>query len=88
MTAELLMITDEYATSGPHTCTKNIQGDPETYDCWQIVSSGKSITTKVPSAAVSFQITSGGGSVSSTSDLNNGKYEAISPLAAHPKKAP
>ncbi len=83
LTAELLLITDDYTMEGPTVCTNPTSG--ATYDCWQIVASGKSNLTKVTTGNLTFKVTSGSGKVSATANLstptkpenpNNGKYQA------------
>lgn len=93
LTAELLLITDDYSMSGPNVCTNPITGIP--YDCWRIVPSGKSILTKVTTGNLNFKTTSGSGTVSATANLsdptkpdnpNNGKYRAFFTAGSIPER--
>lgn len=78
LTAELLVYRDDYSMQSAGTCIKNILGSDYTYPCWRLVPSGKTIVQKVPKGqgSVVFNVTSGGGVVSTARDLGNGKYEA------------
>lgn len=78
LTAELLVYEDDYSMQSAGTCTKTILGVDISYPCWRIVPSGKTIVRKLPkdTGTVVFNVATGGGVVSATRDMGNGKYNA------------
>lgn len=78
LTAEVMLLRDDYRMEGPLTCAGNTS-------CWHIVPSGKTLVTKISGANVVFKTTKGSGTLSSTSDLGNGKYQASFTAGAIPE---
>ncbi|OGU16942.1 MAG: hypothetical protein A2076_00025 [Geobacteraceae bacterium GWC2_53_11] len=85
LTAELLVYTDEYKMESAGTCN-NALGTA--YPCWQIIPSGKTTMQKVPKGkgTVAFNVTTGGGKVSATRDMDNGKFEADFTAGPEPER--
>ncbi|MDH4231748.1 MAG: hypothetical protein OEW04_06930, partial [Nitrospirota bacterium] len=71
LTAELYMLYDEYTMEGPHACSGNKQSN-----CWTLKPTGIVNTVPIKSGTVNFSVIQGGGTLSATENLNNGKYRS------------
>ncbi|MBI5026311.1 MAG: hypothetical protein HZC12_06210 [Nitrospirae bacterium] len=67
---ELFMLYDEYIMEGPYICIKN----NEPRDCWRIKASGIVNIKPITDGTVTYTPIQGGGSVTPTENLQNGKY--------------
>jgi hypothetical protein len=81
LTAEVFMLYDEYKMEGPYTCIKD--GRPT--ECYRIEASGIVNAVPVTDGSVTYTAVEGGGEVTSTENLGDGKYRATyktGPMAA------
>lgn len=76
LTSDLFMLIDDYAMVGPKTCVKTVLGIDIPYDCWQIVPSGITNVERITDGKVSYTVTDGGGTVGTTDNMRDGKYQA------------